>query len=522
LPASESATDKGYKVFKGRPSVEGERAEALTEFEAEGRTLEAIEAVSSADGRYRRITERLAPYFSEKALISHRIEVESKYLVALSEVGVIRPLTEEEREMLRDLPDISTGEANMVKQIEVNADGVTLNGRHYDKTDHDVKSVEIFMKEKLRNTSLGDTIEMIHFALTSEDVNNLSYALMMSRATEKVMLPEIEKVIAEFNDLADEHVAVAMLARTHGQPATPTVFGKEMAVFAGRMARQAEQLRNHSVTGKLNGATGTYSAHVLAAPEVDWPAFSRRFVETLNEDNTKQVEWNPLTTQVEPHDSYAELFDNYKRLNNALVDGCKDLWDYIKDNWIKQTPKDAESGANVSGSSTMPNKVNPIKFENGEGNLQFANSQFVFLGDKLTTSRRQRDLSDSTVERGIGEPFAKTLVALDSVRKGFAKIKVDEKVIDEELAQHPEVITEGIQTVMRMQGIEDAYDKTKEFTQGKPVTAKLLREFIRTQGMDPEVEEMLLRLEPKDYIGLAIEITKDHLARERERLTATA
>lgn len=499
MPESETASDKGYTVYPGK-----------------GRTLEALEAVSPIDGRYRRVTEKLVPYFSEKALISHRIEVEAKYLVALSEVGVIEPLSDADQEYLLGLADISDRDANVVKKIEVKG------AWGHDKTDHDVKAVEYYMKDKLRASDLGTSVEMIHFALTSEDVNNLAYALMLSRATEEVMLPEIEKVIAELNDLADEHAATAMLARTHGQPATPTTFGKEMAVFAGRLARQSEQLRYRGITGKLNGATGTFSAHQLAAPEVDWCEFSENFVKSLNEDNAMQIEPNPLTTQVEPHDSYAEMFDNYRRLNQAMIDACQDIWDYIKDNWIKQTPKDAESQTAVTGSSTMPHKVNPIKFENGEGNLQFANASFNFLADKLTTSRRQRDLSDSTVERGIGEPFARSLIAYDSILKGFGKISVDVQTIQAELAEHPEVLSEGIQTVMRARGIPGAYEKAKKFTQGKVVTAELLREFIREQELDPDTEEMLLKLEPKDYIGLAVEITIDHLTRERERLGTAA
>lgn len=494
------------------PDVTPEQGETeLTRFETEGRSLERVEAVSSLDGRYRRVTERLAPYFSEKALISHRIEVEAKYIVALSEAEVVRPLTEEEITLLGELSDISTGEANTVKAIEVKG------ALGYDKTDHDVKAVEYFIREKLQDTSLEDIAPMVHFALTSEDINNMSYALMMSRATEEVIIPEMEKIIDEFNKIAEAQIGTEMLARTHGQPATPTTFGKEMAVFASRLAHQVEQLKTRPIKAKFSGATGTFSAHHLAYPNVDWPAFSAAFIESVNGDRSIELEANPVTTQIEPHDTYAEMFDNYKRFNNVLIDASVDIWDYIKDNLIKQTPKDAESQTNVTGSSTMPQKINPIKFENGEGNLDRANWEFMFLSNRLPKSRRQRDLSDSTVERTIGEAISRTLVAYDSIQKGFGKISIDSEAIRAELAAHPEVLTEGVQTVMRAQGVPDAYERLKAFSQGNDITGESLREFIRQQDLDSDIEIQLLELEPKDYIGLAVHITRDHLAREAER-----
>jgi adenylosuccinate lyase len=367
--------------------------------------LQPLTAVSSVDGRYQSQTAVLANYFSEFALVHKRVLIECEYIIALSETpGVgIRALTDTEKEMLRKLADVSVEDAEIVKKIEREEyDGIPA-------TNHDVKAVEYFLKKKLADTSLSDVTEWLHFGLTSEDINSMSYGIALRPALEKVILPTLEQIRESLEKLATEYADLPMLARTHGQSATPTTFGKEMKVFEARLLRQIEQLQSRTILVKLGGATGNFNAHAVALPDVNWLAFGHRFVENLNKGRTVKLEYNPVTTQIEPHDTYAEMFDNMRRINVILTDFSQDMWRYISDGWVTQKPKEGEIG-----SSAMPHKVNPIDFENAEGNFGVANALFNHFSNKLPISRLQRDLSDSTVERVFGTAFAHSLIGFNS------------------------------------------------------------------------------------------------------------
>ncbi len=453
-----------------------------------------LEAISPVDGRYRRVTEPLTNYFSEKALINYRLAVEGEYLIALSEhpkIGV-REFSQDEKDLIKGLYNISTEDAEIVKAIEVKGHG------DIKPTNHDVKAVEYYMKEKLRGTSLEDCLEWVHFALTSEDTNNIAYALMLGNGISKVILPAVEKLYATLDELALQYKDTPMLARTHGQPASPTTFGKEFKVFASRLEWQLAQLENHKILVKLNGATGNYNAHHVSYPEVDWIEFTQNFVERFNSSRKIRLEPNFITTQIEPHDTYAELFDNIRRLNTILIDFDVDMWRYISDEWIVQRPVEGEVG-----SSTMPHKINPIDFENSEGNLGIANALFEFFSRKLPISRLQRDLSDSTVERNFGVALAHSLIGYKSALKGLSKIYVNEKKVVEELDNHPEVISEAIQTVLRKEGIEMPYEKLKDLTRGRKVTMDDFRVFIEGLNISRELKNRLEAITPRNYTGLA-------------------
>src|SRR3989344_5187332 len=365
-----------------------------------------LTAITPIDGRYRDAAAALAEYFSEFALIRARVRVECEYLIALSEtanVG-IRSFTGEEKKMLKKIADISIEDARIVKQIEKEGyEGIPA-------TNHDVKAVEYFLKRKLAGTSLADVSEWVHFATTSEDTDNIAYALLLGDALESVVLPALEEIGTTLGDYAMKHAATPMLARTHGQPASPTTFGKEMRVFEQRLARQRAALARATILVKFSGATGNWSAHVAAAPDVDWMEFSKKFVMGFSGKKGIKIELNAITTQIEPHDTYAEMFDNLRRANTIVIDLSQDIWRYISDGWLVQKAKAGEVG-----SSTMPHKVNPIDFENAEGNLGIANALFNHFSNKLPISRLQRDLSDSTVLRTMGVAFARTLVAYRSL-----------------------------------------------------------------------------------------------------------
>ncbi len=487
----------GAPVEEGR----GDAAAGFTieepELRADGRSLEAIEAVGAIDGRYRRVTQELEPYFSERALIGHRLMVEVEYLIALSEhpeVGC-REFTDEEKEYLRSLPDVEAAEANVAKAIEVR--GFTPpGGEEIPKTDHDVKAVEYYLRLKMEGTSLEDSVQWVHFALTSEDVNNLSYALMIEGATENVMLPALYELESQVRRFAREYRDVPMLGRTHGQPASPTTVGKQFEVFAARLDYTINQIENHRIRGKLNGATGNFNAHLVAYPEVDWERFSEQFIRNLGGARAN-LEPNPTTTQIEPHDSYVVLFDMFSRLNEGVIDMNQDIWRYISDKWIVEKPD-----PDRTGSSTMPHKVNPIKFENGEGRLDLANAQFAGF-HRLLRSRLQRDLSDSTVQRSIGEAFANSLIGYRSTLAGFAKIEVNEPVIREVLDDHPEVITEAIQTILRREGRTDAYEVIKKASRGKHLDAQAVTDLIDGLDVSDEVKAELHAITPQNYIGNA-------------------
>ena len=462
--------------------------------------LTALTAIGSVDGRYRKTTLPLAKIFSEDGLIAHRVLVEVAYLKALSANDDIplRAFTEEEIAFLDSLlMTDSTFASETIKQIE------TKGYLDLKATNHDVQSVVEYLKIALAGTSLKDCIGWVHIGLTSEDVNNLAYSLMIQKGTE-IVFTRLGDVQLALHPLREEHSHTPMLSETHGQPATPTTFGKEIAVFVDRLARCLKGLlESVTLTGKLNGATGTWADHHVAFPHIDWPAFSRRLIEDELDEPSASIPLEAImcTTQIEPHDSWAALFDALKRMSNILIDLSQDMWAYISKEWVVLRAVDGEIG-----SSAMPHKVNPINFENAEGRFQLAIGLFETLSRKLQVSRRQRDLSDSTVEREIGTAFAHMLIGLDSLAKGLSKITPDKKRMLKDLRKHPEVISASYQIILRREGKSEAYNTLKEVTRGKKVTLKLLREFIKGLKLQPELEKELLRIKPENYLGLAPEI----------------
>jgi len=452
--------------------------------------LTTLTAVSPADGRYGSKTADLRPIFSEYGLIAHRVTVEVRWLQALSRNPQIKevPAFSDEANRLLDsiVRDFGETDAQRVKEIEAT-------------TNHDVKAVEYFLKEKIAgNTELEAVSEFIHFACTSEDINNLSHALMLKAGREKVLLPAADKTIDLIRQLAHLHADKPMLSRTHGQPASPTTLGKEMANVVARLERQRGQVAEVELLGKINGAVGNYNAHLSAYPDIDWPAFARDFVESLG------LTWNPYTIQIEPHDYMAELFDATARFNNILIDFCRDIWSYISIGYFRQ-----KTVAGEVGSSTMPHKVNPIDFENGEGNLGIANALFDHLALKLPISRWQRDLTDSTVLRNMGVGFAYTLIALQSIQRGIGKLEADEQRLADDLMQNWEVLAEPIQTVMRRYGIEKPYEKLKELTRGHRVDQAGIQAFVDSLGLPEDAKAALRQLTPASYIGNAVEQAKN-------------
>ncbi len=450
--------------------------------------MDALQAISPVDGRYGNKTQPLEKHWSERALFAYRLRAEGEYLIALADSGLarLRKLSAPEKEAVRKLYELSVEDAQIIKDIE------TKGYKDIPATNHDVKSVEYFMKDRLAGSSLGDVLEWIHFGLTSEDVNNIAYALMLKESAAEDLTPAINEIVKNLNGLAEKHKDLPILARTHGQPASPTTFGKEMKVFVSRLERQLSQLSGLKLQGKLSGATGNWNAHAAAYPQADWRAFSRKFIEGLG------LEPNLTTTQIEPHDSYVEMFDILRRINTILIGLDQDIWRYISDGWLTQKPKEGEVG-----SSTMPHKVNPIDFENSEGNLGLANALFEFFARKLPVSRLQRDLSDSTVERNFGSAFAYSLIAYNSLLKGLGKISVNESRVREELEKHPEVIAEAIQTILRREGVEMPYEKLKELTRGREVSMEDFAKFIDGLDVKDAVKAELKQITPLNYIGLA-------------------
>jgi adenylosuccinate lyase len=440
--------------------------------------LNKLTAICPLDGRYRKEVRELEEYFSEQALIKYRLKIEVLYLIKLAEVGVMRQLKLREKKALKSLfENFNLAGAKRVKRIER-------------RIKHDVKAVEYFIKEKLSRTSLKDIKEMVHWGLTSEDINNLAYSLMMTEALKMVYLPDLKKLIKEMKQLVKKHQKVVMLARTHGQPASPTTLGKEINVFVYRLDKQIKLLPQ--LSGKLNGAVGNYNAHVVGFSKVDWLKFSKDFIKDLG------LKPSLVTTQVEGGDSWAELFQLMMRINNILKDFNQDMWLYISQGYLKQKINKKEVG-----SSTMPHKVNPIDFENSEGNLELAQGILGVLSNQLTVSRLQRDLSSSTISRNIGLGFSYSLLAIRSSLKGVKKIEVDKQVIKEDLEKHPEVITEGIQTILRREGMDVPYEELKKLTRGKRVTLKGIHEFIDKLKVSQKVKNELKQITPENYIGLA-------------------
>jgi adenylosuccinate lyase len=442
-----------------------------------------LTALSPLDGRYRPDVAALEAFFSEAALFRYRVRIEVEYLIFLTkarDVTFVPPLTPQAVAELRGLYR-TFGEAE--------AEALAAWDR---KVNHDVKAVEYWLREQLDKLGLGAWREALHFALTSEDVNNLAYALIAREARDLVLLPALGDIGAALHELALREAATPMLARTHGQPATPTTIGKEIAVFAARLRRAHAMAAGVKLTGKLNGATGTFAAQAAALPAVDWLAFSRAFVRSLD------LEPMLLTTQIEPHDSLAELCDAFKRLNTILIDLSQDVWRYISDGYLVQAPKAGEVG-----SSTMPHKVNPIDFENAEGNLGLANALLEFFSRKLPISRLQRDLSDSTVLRNLGVACGHGLFAYRRILKGLSKLSIDHERLRADLHQHPEVLAEALQTILRREGYAEPYETLKGLTRGKALTLTDLQVFIEQLEVSDAVRAELGALTPEGYIGLA-------------------
>jgi adenylosuccinate lyase len=452
--------------------------------------LSALTAVSPIDGRYADKTADLRPIFSEYGLIRHRVLVEVRWLEHLSAlpgVAEVPPLSEHARHLLASVVEgFDPEDARRVKNIERT-------------TNHDVKAVEYFLKEKVAgNAELAAIAEMIHFGLTSEDVNNLAYALMLREARSQALLPLMDELIEALRALAAQHADQAMLARTHGQPASPTTVGKELANFAYRLRRQREQLGAAPVLGKLNGAVGSYNAFVVAYPEVDWVAVARDFVTGLG------LDWNPYTTQIEPHDYMAELFQAVGRFNVVLLDLCRDAWGYIALAYFRQ-----KTVAGEVGSSTMPHKVNPIDFENAEGNLGLANALFDHLAGKLPVSRWQRDLSDSTVLRNLGVGIAHAVIAYQSALKGLGKLEVSPQRLAADLDDAWEVLAEAVQTVMRRYRVDQPYERLKALTRGQHIDRDALQAFVQGLEIPDEAKARLLALAPAGYVGLAPRLARE-------------
>jgi adenylosuccinate lyase len=441
-------------------------------------------ALSPLDGRYERSADPLRPYFSEAALIRHRVLVEMEWLKALAAERRIKELKPFSRATAAALDRLIAGfsekDAAHIKNIEA-------------ETNHDVKAIEYWLKGRLaKNAQVRKSLEFIHFACTSEDINNLSYALMLAHSRDRVMLPRLDALIEALRALARRHAARPMLSRTHGQPASPTTLGKEMANFAFRLKRAREAIERVAILGKINGAVGNYNAHAVAYPGFPWEAFCRRVVERLG------LEFNPYTTQIEPHDFCAELFDAYARANTVLLGLDRDLWGYIALGYFRQKTKAGEVG-----SSTMPHKVNPIDFENSEGNLGVANALLRHLAEKLPVSRWQRDLSDSTALRNVGNALGHTLLAYDACLRGLAKLEADPARMAEDLEANWEVLAEPVQQVMRRHGVPDAYEKLKSLTRGKRLDRGQLAAFVRALPIPAEAKKRLLALTPALYVGLA-------------------
>lgn len=452
--------------------------------------LSPLTAISPIDGRYASKTESLRPIFSEFGLIRHRVLVEVRWLQLLAELPEIE-----------EVPHFSTHANGILESIidkfdEADAQRVKNIER---TTNHDVKAVEYFLKERIAgNAELEAVQEFFHFACTSEDINNLAYALMLREARNQILLPLLDEVIEAVRTLAHTHAAQAMLSRTHGQPASPTTLGKEMANTVHRLRRQREQLVGVQLLGKANGAVGNYNAHVAAYPNVNWANVAERFVVSLG------LDWNPYTIQIEPHDYIAEFFDALRRFNTVLVDFNRDIWTYISLAYFKQ-----KTVAGEVGSSTMPHKVNPIDFENSEGNIGIANAMFEHLANKLPISRLQRDLTDSTVLRNLGVGVAHSVIAYQSTLRGISKLESNAQQLDADLDLNWEVLAEPIQTVMRRYGVDKPYEKLKELTRGRRIDAAALRAFVDSLDIPEQAKEQLRELTPHTYLGTAIQQAKD-------------
>lgn len=452
-------------------------------------THTALTALSPLDGRYAAKVDSLRAHFSEFALIRTRVLVEVEWLKTLAAASQIAECQSLSAASITELNQInenfSLDDAAAIKAIE-------------SRTNHDVKAVEYWLKERCANNAEVMRItEFIHFGCTSEDINNVAHALMLKSGMADSLLPELDQIISHLRQMAHQLADLPMLARTHGQPATPTTLGKEMANIAARLIRARSQLAAISLTAKFNGAVGNYNAHLSAYPEVDWEAFNRRFIESLG------LEFNAYTIQIEPHDAMATLFDAIARVNTILIDANRDIWQYVALGYFKQNLKEGEIG-----SSTMPHKVNPIDFENSEGNLGLANAILRHLAEKLPISRLQRDLTDSTVLRNMGVAFGYTVLAFSAMRQGLEKLEANPQRLAEDLDEAWEVLAEPVQTVMRRFGIENPYEQLKKITRGKGIEQTALRDFIRTLDLPNADRQRLLDMTPASYIGKAAELAR--------------
>ena len=439
-----------------------------------------IFSISPIDGRYSSKTRELSPFFSEFALIKFRVLVEIEYFLALCDLPIenLHGVKSNDKKTIKSIySNFSTDDAIQIKKIEKNIN-------------HDVKAVEYFIKEKFIENSLGDYSEYVHFGLTSQDVNNTAVPLMIKNSISDILLPELDSLLSHMNELADRN-SVPMIARTHGQPASPTTFGKEIRVFSARVQNQIDSLLNIPNNGKFGGASGNLNAHYISHPDINWDEFADNFIQSLG-----LVRLKP-TTQIEHYDNMAAIFHNISRINTILIDFCRDVWHYISINYLTQKVK-----KNEVGSSAMPHKVNPIDFENAEGNLMFANSQLIFLAEKLPISRLQRDLTDSTVSRNIGVPLAHTKIAIDSLVRGINKIDINKIKIEEDLEKNWAVVAEAIQTILRREKISNPYELLKDLTRGnKEIDKETIIKFISKLPVKEGVRKELLSITPKNYIG---------------------
>jgi adenylosuccinate lyase len=451
--------------------------------------LTALNAISPIDGRYINKTRALSPYFSEFALIYYRLMVEIKWLESLAAneaIPEIPALDEKSKQFLASIiTDFNETEAEKIKEFEK-------------ETNHDVKSIEYYLKARFQeNNQLKSIVGFIHFACTSEDINNLAYALMIKQAIAQVIQPTLAEIMASIMLLGKQHGDVAMLSRTHGQPATPTTMGKELVNFVARLKRPQQQLAEVLIPGKFNGAVGNYNAHVIAYPEVDWRKHCSNFVTSLG------LSFNPYTTQIEPHDGIAEVSQIMVRINNILLDYTQDIWSYISLTYFKQKAIEGEVG-----SSTMPHKVNPIDFENAEGNLGVSNALFIHFANKLTQSRLQRDLSDSTVLRNLGVAFSYSLIAYHSIAKGNNKLQINKEALQDDLNANWEVLAEAVQTVMRRYNVPEAYEQLKSLTRGQAIDPEQIKQFIKNLNIPETAKNQLIHLTPETYTGLAAQLVK--------------
>jgi adenylosuccinate lyase len=445
------------------------------------------DAISPVDGRYRKTCEPLAVYFSESALMRYRVRVEAAYLAALCklDLDILRPI---KPEVVAQLEELASGKLPV---------DVAAIKKFESVTNHDVKAVEYYIRDVF-GTELGNGDGMIHFGLTSQDINNTAVPMLLKDAQAHVLMPALEKVIDKLSEYSKLWAEIPMLARTHGQPASPTTLGKEIAVFTGRLRGQTELLKTIPWSAKFGGATGNFNAHYAAFPKVDWVKFGNTFVASLGLERTQ------VTTQIEPYDHLAALFDNWKRINNILMDLCRDMWTYISMNYFSQEVKKGEVG-----SSAMPHKVNPIDFENAEGNIGMANAVFEHLSSKLPVSRLQRDLTDSTALRNCGVPFAHTFIAITALLRGMNKIQVNQSVLHADLEDNWAVVAEAIQTVLRREGYPNPYEALKDLTRtGAKITRETLHEFIGKLDVNDRVREELLKFSPHSYTGVASKLAK--------------